>query len=135
MSNRDYLVDYMHKNLTTVGRGHFAIHLNFYSDSNYQHQFSGFPPSYMIGDLVYVKVLTNIRDYGIKMRISECSTKPSEHSSSTYIYYLIRNGQVTSIILRRTIYLFLPLLKPYIFFSHSEENSSNCYRIKTYIKI
>lgn len=92
MSNRDYLVDYMHKNLTTVGRGHFAIHLNFYSDSNYQHQFSGFPPSYMIGDLVYVKVLTNIRDYGIKMRISECSTKPSEHSSSTYIYYLIRNG-------------------------------------------
>jgi hypothetical protein len=32
---------------------HLAVALTFYSDSKYQHEFSGFPPSYMIGDNVY----------------------------------------------------------------------------------
>ncbi|CAC5405250.1 unnamed protein product [Mytilus coruscus] len=77
---------------TAAGTGHFSIHLNFYSDSNYQNLFNGFPPSYVVGDVVYVKVQTNMHDYDIKMRLSDCYTKPSEHASTIYTYYLIRNG-------------------------------------------
>jgi hypothetical protein len=41
---------------TVAGTGHFVVELKFYSDSKYQHEFSGFPPSYMIGDKVYVDI-------------------------------------------------------------------------------
>ena len=75
-----------------AGTGHLAVEVKFYSDSKYQHEFSGFPPSYMIGDNVYVKVQTHIHDYDVKMRLSDCYTKPTESSGDIYLYYLIKNG-------------------------------------------
>ena len=77
---------------TAAGIGQFSVYLKFYNDSNYQHEFRGYPPSYMIGDNVYVKVLTNTHDFDVKMRLSECCTKPSEHAGTIYTYYLIQNG-------------------------------------------
>ena len=71
---------------------HLAVALTFYSDSKYQHAFSGFPPSYMIGDNIYVKVQSYINDDDAKMRLSECYTKPTESSGDIYLYYLIKNG-------------------------------------------
>jgi len=77
---------------TVAGTGHFVVELKFYNDSKYQHEFSGLPPSYMIGDNVYVKVQTHIHDYDVKMRLSDCYTKPMESSADVYLYYLIKNG-------------------------------------------
>ena len=71
---------------------HLAVALTFYSDSKYRHEFSGFPPSYMIGDNVYVKVQAHINDDDVKMRLSDCYTKPTESSGDIYLYYLIKNG-------------------------------------------
>ncbi|VDI14667.1 pancreatic secretory granule membrane major glycoprotein GP2, partial [Mytilus galloprovincialis] len=97
MSKREHGVDTIkhnhgHEDHTAAGTGHFSIHLNFYSDSNYQNRFNGFPPAYVVGDVVYVKVQTSMHDYDIKMRLSDCYTKPSEHASTIYTYYLIQNG-------------------------------------------
>ncbi|VDI36800.1 deleted in malignant brain tumors 1 protein [Mytilus galloprovincialis] len=77
---------------TISGVGHFVVQLKFFSDSNFQHEFSGFPPSYMVGQNVYVKATTPIHDYNVKMRLSDCYTKPSKSASDSYIYYLIQNG-------------------------------------------
>lgn len=77
---------------TVAGIGHFAVQLKFYGDGRYQNEFNGFPPSYMIGEKVYVKVETPIHDYDVKMRLTDCFTKPTESSSDIYIYYLIKNG-------------------------------------------
>ena len=71
---------------------HLAVALTFYSDSKYQHEFSGFPPSYMIGDNVFVKVQTHINNDDVKMRLSDCYTKPTESSGDIYLYYLIKYG-------------------------------------------
>jgi hypothetical protein len=46
----------------------------------------------MIGDNVYVKVQTHINDDDVKMRLSDCYTKPTESSGDIYVYYLIKNG-------------------------------------------
>ncbi|CAG2249166.1 unnamed protein product [Mytilus edulis] len=97
MSKREHGVDTIkhnhgHEDHTAAGTGHFSIHLNFYSDSNYQNRFNGFPPAYVVGDVVYVKVQTSMHDYDVKMRLSDCYTKPSEHASTVYTYYLIQNG-------------------------------------------
>ncbi|XP_052083760.1 pancreatic secretory granule membrane major glycoprotein GP2-like [Mytilus californianus] len=46
----------------------------------------------MVGQNVYVKATTPIHDYNVKMRLSNCYTKPSKSASDVYIYYLIRNG-------------------------------------------
>ena len=75
-----------------AGTEHLTVELTFYSDSKYQHEFSGFPPSYMIGDNVYVKVQAHINDDDVKMRLSDCYTKPTESSGDIYLYYLIKNG-------------------------------------------
>jgi hypothetical protein len=61
-----FFVYYGHNN---TNPSHLAVALTFYSDSKYQHEFSGFPPSYMIGDNVYVKVQTHINDDDVKMRL------------------------------------------------------------------
>ncbi|VDI13198.1 pancreatic secretory granule membrane major glycoprotein GP2 [Mytilus galloprovincialis] len=97
MSKREHGVDTIkhnhgHEDHTAAGTGHFSIHLNFYSDSKYQNRFNGFPPAYVVGDVVYVKVQTSMHDYDVKMRLSDCYTKPSEHASTIYTYYLIQNG-------------------------------------------
>ena len=86
---------YNHHGVTqqaVAGAGHFPVQLKFYSDKNYQHEFNGFPPSYMVGQNVYVSAQTPIHDYNVKMRLSECFTKPSKYASEKYTYYIIRNG-------------------------------------------
>ncbi|VDI68325.1 deleted in malignant brain tumors 1 protein, partial [Mytilus galloprovincialis] len=88
-------INNIHGNLeqqTISGVGHFVVQLKFFSDSNFQHEFNGFPPSYMVGHNVYVKATTPIHDYNVKMRLSDCYTKPSKSASDSYIYYLIKNG-------------------------------------------
>ncbi|XP_063437302.1 deleted in malignant brain tumors 1 protein-like [Mytilus trossulus] len=88
-------INNIHGNLeqqTISGVGHFVVQLKFFSDSNFQHEFNGFPPSYMVGQNVYVKATTPIHDYNVKMRLSDCYTKPSKSASDSYIYYLIKNG-------------------------------------------
>ncbi|CAG2225442.1 unnamed protein product [Mytilus edulis] len=88
-------INNIHGNLeqqTISGVGHFVVQLKFFSDSNFQHEFNGFPPSYMVGHNVYVKATTPIHDYNVKMRLSDCYTKPSKSASDSYIYYLIQNG-------------------------------------------
>jgi hypothetical protein len=75
-----------------VGSGHFAIQMRFFNDSKYQFELNGNELSYFIGDNIYVKVQTSLHDYDVKMRLSDCYTKPSRQASDRYIYYLVKNG-------------------------------------------
>jgi len=75
-----------------VGSGHFAIQMRFFNDSKYQFELNGNELSYFIGDNIYVKVQTSLHDYDVKMRLSDCYTKPSRQASDRYIYYLVKDG-------------------------------------------
>ena len=77
-----------------AGTGIFPVNLKFYSDKDYLHELIGFPPSHMVGQNIYVNAQTPIHDYDVKMRLSDCYTKPSKYASDSYTYYLIRNGLV-----------------------------------------
>ncbi|CAG2205111.1 unnamed protein product [Mytilus edulis] len=105
-------INNIHRNLeqqTISGVGHFVVQLKFFSDSNFQHEFNGFPPSYMVGQNVYVKATTPIHDYNVKMRLSDCYTKPSKSASDSYIYYLIQNGiSSTPSILIQCMFIAMP---------------------------
>ena len=70
--------------------GHHYVHLAFYSDPQFTHN----KPLYgsKVGDNVYVKAYTDLRNYNIKMRLDECYTKPTRYGSDAYRFYLLRDG-------------------------------------------
>ena len=72
------------------GTGQHSVNLQFYTDSSFIHQKPSFGSK--VGDKVYVKAYTDIRNYDIKMRLDDCYTKPSMHSSDNFRFYLIRDG-------------------------------------------
>ncbi|KAJ8311383.1 LOW QUALITY PROTEIN: hypothetical protein KUTeg_010738 [Tegillarca granosa] len=72
--------------------GHYTVNMAFYDDSNFRYQKYGYPLTANIGDNVYVKVFTDIRDYNIKMRLNDCFTRPTPSAPDNLRFFLIRNG-------------------------------------------
>ncbi|XP_062602411.1 pancreatic secretory granule membrane major glycoprotein GP2-like [Saccostrea cucullata] len=74
------------------GSGHHQVHLQFYTDSS----FTQIKPLYgsPVGDTVYVKATTNVRDYNVKMKLSDCFTTPTYSSDPSLRYFIISNGCV-----------------------------------------
>lgn len=75
-----------------TGSTHHTVHLRFYTDSSFQHPKSLYGSK--VGDTVYVKAFTDVRDYDQKMRLSDCYTTPTSSSYSSLKYFIIQNGCV-----------------------------------------
>jgi mRNA-degrading endonuclease HigB of HigAB toxin-antitoxin module len=77
-----------------VGIDNNIIRKQFFNDSKYQFELNGNELSYFIGDNIYVKVQTSLYDYDVKMRLSDCYTKPSRGIFKlffrTLIIFLVR---------------------------------------------
>jgi hypothetical protein len=73
-----------------TGSGHHTVYLQFYSDSSFKYNKPLYKPK--TGDAVYVKVYTNVRDYNLKMRLSDCFTTPTSSVYSNMKYFIIQNG-------------------------------------------
>ncbi|KAK3087871.1 hypothetical protein FSP39_011764, partial [Pinctada imbricata] len=74
------------------GSSHHSVNLEFFTDPSFTH------PTYAygskVGENVYVKAYTDIRNDDIKMNLDSCYTTPSYYSSESYRYYIIRDGCV-----------------------------------------
>ncbi|XP_062575526.1 deleted in malignant brain tumors 1 protein-like [Saccostrea cucullata] len=75
-----------------TGSTHHSVHIQFYTDSTFRYT----KPLYgsRVGDRVYVKAYTDVRDYNLKMRISDCFTTPTPSEFSSMKYFIIQNGCV-----------------------------------------
>ncbi|XP_078312094.1 uncharacterized protein LOC111136198 [Crassostrea virginica] len=75
-----------------TGSSHHTVHLQFYTDSTFQHLKSLYGSK--IGDTIYVKAFTDVRDYNLKMRLSDCFTTPTPEKNTSMKYFIIKNGCV-----------------------------------------
>eukprot|EP00105_Crassostrea_gigas_P038245 XP_019922393.1 PREDICTED: deleted in malignant brain tumors 1 protein-like [Crassostrea gigas] len=75
-----------------TGSTHHTVHLRFYTDSSFQHPKSLYGSK--VGDTVYVKAFTDVRDYNQKMRLSDCYATPTASPYSNLKYFIIQNGCV-----------------------------------------
>ena len=73
-----------------TGSSHHTVHLQFYTDSTFQHLKSLYGSK--IGDTIYVKAFTDVRDYNLKMRLSDCFTTPTPDKYTSMKYFIIKNG-------------------------------------------
>lgn len=73
-----------------TGSSHHTVYLQFYRDSSFTYT----KPLYgsKVGDIVYVKAYTDVRDYNLKMRLSDCFTTPTSSAYSNMKYFIIQNG-------------------------------------------
>ncbi|KAL3884618.1 hypothetical protein ACJMK2_024745, partial [Sinanodonta woodiana] len=81
-------LDYAH----VQGTSHYNITMRFYSDPSFQDEIPGNPLYVKVGADVYAKVYTDTADWGIKMSVRSCYTKPDPHASDDLKYYIIREG-------------------------------------------
>uniref|UniRef100_K1PRQ0 Deleted in malignant brain tumors 1 protein n=1 Tax=Magallana gigas TaxID=29159 RepID=K1PRQ0_MAGGI len=74
------------------GTGHYDIMLQFFTDPQYFHEINGNPITANIGENIYVKVSLHNDDFGTKMRLDTCETKPEAVSAPQNTYIIIKNG-------------------------------------------
>ncbi|KAK3599689.1 hypothetical protein CHS0354_037160 [Potamilus streckersoni] len=74
------------------GTSHYNITMRFYNDPNFQYEIPGNPLHVNVGTDVYIKVYTVAADWGIKMIVHSCYTKPDLYASDSLKYYIIRDG-------------------------------------------
>ncbi|KAK3599692.1 hypothetical protein CHS0354_037163 [Potamilus streckersoni] len=79
------------------GTSHYNITMRFYSDPNFQYEIPGNPLHVKVGSDVYVKAYTVANDWGIKMILRSCYTKPDQNASDSLRYYIIRDGYVSCV--------------------------------------
>uniref|UniRef100_A0A8W8IGP4 ZP-C domain-containing protein n=1 Tax=Magallana gigas TaxID=29159 RepID=A0A8W8IGP4_MAGGI len=71
-----------------TGSTHHTVHHRFYTDSSFQHPKSLYGSK--VGDTVYVKAFTDVRDYN--QNRTDCYTTPTSSSYSSLKYFIIQNG-------------------------------------------
>lgn len=74
------------------GTGHYDIMLQFFTDPQYFHEINGNPITANIGENIYVKVSLHNDDFGTKIRLDTCETKPEAVSAPQNTYIIIKNG-------------------------------------------